>query len=220
MNNQVVEYKNQLPTESTGEYYLAPGEVKLELLYADVPDTQIGMIEYAGKPSPYIKVNYAYKRLTEALGPWHFEIQNYITTPPDEKGEVEMIVFGVLKAGGLPLGGVPGIGSHKYRANAASMIGNLIKIARADAVKDAARFLGLGLNVRDDPKLDSLIERKQSTLKAILDDLTENGKGEAGLQAIGTTAPQAINAQGQFLHNLVSEEQLDKVQKALIALAR
>ena len=219
----LVEHKDKprLPTSNTGEFYLAPGDPDLDLLLVDVPDTQVGMIEYGGKPSPYLKINYVYKRLTEALGLWHFDIQETLTMPPDEKGDVELVLFGVLKAGGLPLGGVPGIGADKYRPSSnAAMVANAIKTARADAIKDAARFLGLGLNVRDDPKLGSLIERKQNTIKAILDDLTANGKGEAALKAILDLSSQSINAEGQFLPNLVSEEQLDKVQKALIALAR
>lgn len=222
MSNEVVEYKtNRFPSINTGEFQIVPGDSDPTKLLADIPDTQIGTIEYGGKTTPHVKINYVYKRLTEALGVWFFETNNISYMPPDEKGQVEVMVFGVLKAAGLPVGGVPGIGSDKFMPqNVNATVGNTIKTARADAVKDAARFLGLGLNVRDDPKLNALIERRQNTIKTIADDLTNNGKGEEVISAITELAPQALSEDGTFLANLLTEEQLDKVQKGLLSVAR
>lgn len=200
-----------------------PGEPKnVKALDALTPEIEKRYLEIEkGKPIPFIRINYAYRKAIEAFGrEWALYPVRITAMDPDDEGKVEIIYEGVFKAPGLPIEGIYCVGGDKYQPkNKMASYANTIKSARADALKDAMRFLGLALDVRDDPKDGAQLEKLQITLNVLVRALGEAGKGDQVKAAIVEHAPQALDGE-TFLYFHVTDGQLDPLKRALLNLSK
>ena len=221
--NSIVEY-NEGSTKaphSFKPYALIEGKPRSEgSLAKHTPSTQKRWLELGGnKGFFYVKIGYVTERLIEAFGPeWFFDIERTWSANPDEKGQVEVIIEGRLYAPGLPVWGIRGIGGAKYMPqNAKAMYSTAIASAESVALKNAAKKLGIGIDVNEDPNEGAILEAKQQTIGTIAATLAQRGHGEAVAEILIRLAPQCYNsATGEIDHFLINEDQLDEVTKALL----
>ena len=211
----------QAPSSLPKTYGLITGEPrKPEALAKPTPSTQKRWLDLGGgKGFYYVKIGYVTERLIEAFGPeWFFDIEKQWTAPPDEKGAQEVIIEGRLYAPGLPVWGIRGIGGSKYLpSNAKAMYSTAIASAESIALKNAAKKLGIGIDVNEDPNEGAVVEAKQQSIATIAHTLQQRGKGERVAEIMVNGAPQCFNPDtGEIDPYLIGEDQIDDITKALL----
>ncbi len=224
MDNSLAVYEAQLPA-ITGEFNRLPGgPIKPEVLSRPTPPTQrkyLAITETKGYY--YIEGSYCIECLNEAYGPgsWWHEITSTQMQEPMENGEVEVVVSLRLFVPGGPVRGIQGLGSDKYRPNnKADSLANTVLSAETRALKRAARFLGIGLDVNENPNEGAAIEAQQKTIEALAKTMIDKGQGDRVVELFRQHATQAVGDDGELRTGLLTEHQLDPLKKAILAEMR
>lgn len=220
MNQDLVVYEAHLPA-ITGEANYLPGEpVDVSVLSQPTPPTQRKYLAISeSKGFYYVDGSYVIEMLNKAYGPgrWWSEITSVDAQEADTGGEVEIVVSLRLFIPGGPVRGLSGLGSDKYRpGNKMDSKANTILSAETRALKRAARWVGIGLDVSDNEKEGAVLEAQQNTISALAKSLVEKGKTEAVVAIFMDKAPQAVTGD-EVKPGLLTEFQLDPIKKALMA---
>lgn len=230
MSNEIVTYvpaevANYQPPELEGQMYLPGGPLKEEALSRATPDTQKKFLDLGGgKGYNYVEGKYAIDILNEAYGrgKWWHEVERTFMGPPNDKGEVEVTVALRLFVPGGPVRGIQGLGSDKYRpSNAVDNYANTFLSAETRALKRAARYLGIGLDVNDNPNEGAAIEASQETIMGLVKILIDRGDADRVKEIFAEHAEQVIDSTtGSIRHRLITEGQITPLRKALTAEIR
>lgn len=185
----------------------------------------------------YVTREFVEKRLDDGFGPgqWEFIIipppmvREYNYQKKDKAGKltdewvevVEVAVEGVLRARGLSVNGVHGIGSGKYYPkNEQGSIANALASAETTALKNAAKRLGIARDVADKDESDEIeVAAVKETIRTLVIGLIGDGKDEKVEALFLKVAPKAWNSQKKEVYpGLLGESQLEKLQKALLEM--
>ena len=225
MDTEIVPY--QMPTLPVRrDHSLLPGQAtRPELLSLPTPDSEKKWLDMGnGRGYWYVRGEYVIRMLNEAYDrQWSHEVHQVYKAPADEKGQIEIIVGLKLYVPGGPAEGYPGLGSDKYRPqNPVDSEANTYLSAETRALKRAARWLGIGLDVNDDPNAGAAIESAQKTIMALAQSLIDQERWPEVKAAFLDIAPQAIDddASEQLKVYAVTEHQLTPLKKELLGLSR
>lgn len=171
----------------------------------------------------YVDIEYTIERLNMAYGPgnWSFVPLNVrtfegITAKGDPKTEV--MVEGRLYAAGAISTGIVGVGSGTFfEKSDRATYSNAYATAISEATKNAAKKLGIGLDIKD--RDAQKLEQAQGTLKTLVETMAVNGKRARVLEVLAATVPQAMSGE-EFQYWLVDENQIDAVKRAVLNVAR
>lgn len=201
-----------------------PGEAINEaILSAPTPDSQKKWLDLGGsKGYFYVRGEYVIEVLNKAYGhKWWHEVEKSWTTPPDEAGHVEVMVSVRLFVPGGPSRGYPGLGSDEFPKSKVDNLANTYLSAETRALKRAARYLGIGLDVNDNPSEGASVQAAQDTIMALVKNLVQQGKVDEVTKVFLAEAEQAINQlTGEVTPHLLTEHQITPVKKGLLAASK
>ena len=227
MSKEVTVYQSHVPDLYGGENinFLPGGPIDPSILTSPTPAHQKKWLDLGnGKGYPYIDGAYCVDCLNKAYGAgaWWFEHTMLREEEPDEQGNIEVVVALKLFVPGGPIRGISGMGSDKYSPrNKVDNLANTILSAETRALKRAARYLGIGLDVNDNPNEGAAIQAQQETIATLVGVVLGRGKKDAVLNIFSTTAPQAVDiTSGEVKPGLLTEHQLEPIKKALMAESR
>lgn len=175
----------------------------------------------------YVDIEYVEERLNHAYGPgrWSFiptMVRTFDLETVDKKPKTEIFVEGRLFAVGAIDTGIVGVGTGNYFPESPrATYSNAYASAISEATKNAAKKLGIGLDIKDRDAQE--IERRQETLAKVVETLATNGKRDRVFETLESVAPQSVskvNNEWGFSHWLVDENQIDKATKAVMKVAQ
>ena len=219
----------------------APSLVPVKFNPIPIPEGWETDLESLGKPTDkerilrhpkgflYISIGYVVEKLNTAFGAghWYFERTNVIVDEPRELMNSkkqpyisqEIMVEGYIRAPGLA-GSILGIGSAFYLPNSGNPKSSTIAAAETIALKNAARKLGIGVDIRDlsddDEGAADAIEADQKTAETMFNQLVSLGNAESAIKIVKEMAPEALK-DDKLLGMLIPESKAQPLREALVA---
>lgn len=175
----------------------------------------------------YVDIEYCMERLNNAFGPGNWSFVPMRVSEADgqtEKGDpkVEITVEGRLYAAGIISTGIVGVGAGMYFASSPrATYANAYATAISEATKNAARKMGIGLDIKD--RDAQKLEQAQETLGKVVETMAVNGHKKKVFDVLVGLVPQAITGDEEkfeFKHWLVDENQIDAVKKSVLMIGR
>lgn len=179
----------------------------------------------------YVSVDVVKKRLNEAYGPG---IWSFFTTEAhrrsarrlqlDDSGkETESIVVtveGWLRAPYILEPGIKGVGQGTFFPNSRrATAANTIATAESEALKSAAKFLGIGLDLKEDPAI-AKTEAARKTLENIIKAMVKQpGVEDQVNKLVAKLAPEAFSKKEGIMYYMLDAEQVETVSEAVMKLA-
>lgn len=192
------------------------------------PKRELSYRQIGGKDYFYPPVDRVMDRLDQCFQVWTYVVTGIWKRPfsyerEDKRTKAMETVEGEeigtsirLLAPGLPTMGILGEGSFNYYPkNLEIGYGDALKSAESNAITNAA-LKRLGVGGRPNEALDAALESLRATIATLVSGLKQKERVDALLKRM---CPQALEG-GEFLPNLIADDQLDELQKALLLLAR
>ena len=219
-------YVTDVATHDYGSFTIPGKAVVPDALTRPTPPTKRRWLDLGGgKGYWYVEGTFVIERLNEAYNlpgehNWWTTVAHQEVSAPDDDNRVEVLVAIRLFVPGGPVAGILGIGSDKYypKAKADSLVNTLLA-AETRALKRAARYLGIGLDVNENPNEGAQLDALRETVNGLAANLVEKGKLEEVRETFNTLAPQAI-VNDELLTHLITEDQVEPLKKALVVLMR
>ena len=144
----------------------------------------------------YVSIEYVLMKLNKGAGPqnwvWVTDRAGWATGEEEvgPKGEREYLVDGHLMiAGAIPR---YGIGGHVYRPASKMGFAAVKASAETEALKNAARKIGIGADVRTGDDVGKAVAGQQNTIKTLFTQLVKKDLGDKATKAITDIAPAAF----------------------------
>lgn len=211
--------------DDEGNWNEVPYRVKWEILDRPTPKTQKKLHP---KGFAYISVDYYKQRLNECFGKgrWTFDETGFFVTPDPykqvtqagkAKAYKEVIVEGYIMAPGLA-GPIYGVGSAPWaqddQQDPRFMLATARNSAASNALKNAAKKLGIGTDVKEDEDANRYVLAQAQAAKMFFDQLVEAAKKVTALAIVRKHAPRAI-VNDELVIEMLDEDTVDAVLNAL-----